>query len=105
MNERKCREVVYARSNSVCEMCGGARATEAHHRMNRSQGGKWTPENCLHLCSKDHRYVTEHPQVAREQGWAVPSHGDPATTPVWFAWRGWVFLDDTGHIEEAEETA
>lgn len=105
MNEKTCREIVRERSGSVCEMCGGARATEVHHRKNRSQGGQWAPANCMHLCSKDHRHVTTHPQVAREQGWSVPSHRDPADTPVWFAWRGFVFLDDTGNIEQTEETA
>lgn len=97
MNEKLCRRLVQERSNSVCEMCSIARAAEVHHRKNRSQGGQWTPSNCLHLCSKCHRYVTTNPQAAREQGWAVPSYADPAKAPVWVAWREFVFLDDHGN--------
>jgi len=97
VNEKLCRRLVQERSNSVCEMCSIARAAEVHHRKNRSQGGRWTPSNCLHLCTKCHRYVTTHPQAAREQGWAVPSYADPAKAPVWVAWREFVFLDDHGN--------
>ena len=102
MNEKKCRVIVRERSGSVCEICSRARATEVHHRKNRSQGGQWTPENCLHLCSEHHRHITTHPQAAREQGWAVPSFRDPADVPVWVARRGYVLLTDTGTYEELE---
>jgi hypothetical protein len=109
VNEKKARELLAARSNGICELCSAARATNAHHRKNASQGGQWTPSNLLHLCGSGstgcHGHVTTHPQVSREQGWSVPSRLDPAETPVWVAWRGWVFLDDTGSIEQAEETA
>lgn len=102
MNERKCRDLVYTRSNHVCEMCGNTRATEVHHRKNRSQGGQWTPANTLHLCTEHHRHVTVNPAVAYQQGWSVRSFADPASTPVWLARRGWSFLDDLGGITEEE---
>jgi hypothetical protein len=109
MNEKKARELLAERSNGVCELCSANRATNAHHRKNAGQGGPWAPSNLLHLCGSGttgcHGLVTREPKKAREQGWSVPSWGDPARTPVWLAWRGFVFLDDTGHIEEAEETA
>lgn len=99
MNERNARKLVYARSNNVCERCGRRRASEAHHRKNRSQGGQWTPANLLHLCTLCHRDVTISPRIAYEQGWAVPSYADPIATPVWLAGWGFVLLTDVGTIE------
>jgi hypothetical protein len=103
--ERNARKIVRERSQDHCEIGLNCRATEVHHRMNRSQGGSWKPSNLLHLCAAHHSHVTTHPQAAREQGWAVASHQDPANTPVWLAGRGFAFLADDGDINESEEAA
>jgi hypothetical protein len=95
MNERKCRQLVHARSHGLCEMCGGV-AHHVHHRKNRSQGGQWSPENCLHLCVFDHHFVTVNPAESVKNGWSVRSHQDPATSPVWLARHEWALLDDNG---------
>jgi hypothetical protein len=102
VNEKKARELLAERSGGVCEMCARARATDMHHRKNRSQGGTWTPTNLLHLCHEHHMHVTVNPAVAYEQGWSVRSFADPARTPVWLARRGWSFLTDDGGIIEEE---
>lgn len=104
--ERNGRKIVRERSQGRCEIGIGCVAAEQHHRMNRSQGGSWKPSNLLHLCASHHLHITTHPQAAREQGWAVASHQDPASTPVWLAGRGFVFLTDDGSIYDSlEETA
>jgi len=103
--ERSGRRILAERSQGRCEIGLNCLAAEAHHRMNRSQGGSWNPSNLLHLCASHHLHVTTHPQAAREQGWAVASHQDPARTPVWLAGRGLVFLTDDGDIQESEEAA
>lgn len=106
MNEQAARRIVRQRSGGVCEtriagVCRG-RAAEWHHRKNRSQGGKWAPSNGLHLCSGCHLYITTHPAAAREKGWAVPSHADPAQTPVevwlWGHFQAPALLDDDGQF-------
>lgn len=103
--ERNGRKIVRDRSQGRCEIGIGCVATEQHHRRNRSQGGSWKPSNLLHLCHVHHSHVTTNPQAAREQGWAVASHQDPAHTPVWLAGRGFAFLTDDGSIYDSlEET-
>lgn len=66
------REAVWARSGGQCEIphprCTG-RATEMHHKLMRSAGGKHTPENLLDLCTTGHRYIHAHPGWAYEQGY------------------------------------
>ena len=101
--ERNARKIVRQRSQDHCEIGLGCIATEVHHRMNRSQGGSWNPSNLLHLCASHHSHVTTHPQAAREQGWAVASHQDPARTHVWLSGRGFVFLTDDGQITDSED--
>lgn len=109
MNERKARAILYERSGHVCEMCGRARATNAHHRRNRSQGGRWSPENLLHVCgtgaTKCHGLITCNPAIAKERGWSVSAYADPAETPVWLANRGWHLLKADGSIEPTERNA
>lgn len=105
MNEKKARALLYARSNRACEMCDRARATEAHHRKNRSQGGRWSPENLLHLCGSCHRQVTVNPALACERGWSVRSHQDPAEVPAWVAGRGWTRLTADGGYQSTDRSA
>lgn len=64
MNEGLARRIVYARSGGLCEPRipdAGCRHTGAqwHHRKRRSQGGRWTPSNGLHICLPCHDYVTD----------------------------------------------
>lgn len=95
------RETLTRRSGGVCEICGSARATNWHHRKNRSQGGKDTIANALHLCGSGttgcHGRVTENPAEAYKHGWSVRSGFDPAETPV-YRLRSWVVLNDNGTV-------
>ena len=50
------------------------RATDVHERLNRSQGGKIVgggPEDYMALCRPCHRFITDNPKVAYEQGFSV----------------------------------
>ncbi len=85
-DEQQARRLVSERSGGVCEGCGQARATDWHHRLARSQGGKWAAENGLHLCRQCHRDVTSpdgtRREYARHTGMLVLSHEDPWNVPV-----------------------
>jgi hypothetical protein len=101
--EAPARKVVRARSEGLCECCGGHRAESMHHR--RKPGRVWTPENLLHVCGDGtrlcHGWIEANPTKAQQQGWWVRSHKDPAKTPCWLAGRGYVFLNVDGSVEEA----
>jgi hypothetical protein len=106
VKEHAARPLLYERSCGVCERCRAARAVEAHHRQNRSQGGTWALSNLLHLCGSCHRWCTVNPAAAHELGgWSVPRALDPADVLVQLGqWPGrWARLLDDGMIELHDE--
>lgn len=111
----KTRAALRERAHSCCEACGKPGATNAHHRINRSQGGPDTLSNLLLLCGSGtmgcHGWVTQNPECARAWGQRVSlgrlgqiSKNLPITAanvPVlrWSRELGsleWVLLDDDG---------
>jgi len=83
VNETTCRKIVMQRSQGICERCQSARGCEMHHRLNRSQGGRWEPANIGYLCSSCHAWVTENRDgAATAEGWHVLPGQDPQTIPV-----------------------
>lgn len=104
VSESRGRRALYRRSDGLCEVCQ-CRASEAHHRKNRSQGGTWAVENLLHLCHDHHRLITEHPEMSREFGWSVRSTDDPAAVAVRLYRHGWVHLTPDGTTRPAERKA
>lgn len=85
-NETLTRAAVKARSGGRCEWCG-LEATDMHHRVNKSQGGWWSPANIVHLCRACHKTVTEFPKWAKAVGLSVEpftggEHTDPAEWPI-----------------------
>lgn len=82
--ERTTRPAVSARSGGICENCGKQRATDKHHRLNASRGGKWHPANILDLCRLCHHRVTVNPSWAESRGLSLPTSlvYSPAAVPV-----------------------
>jgi len=84
-NERTTRAAVKGRSGGRCEYCG-VKADSMHHRINVSQGGRWTPANILHLCGDGvlgcHGYFTQHPDHAKRIGVSLHPSQIPADEPV-----------------------
>ena len=73
------------RSMGVCEGCGLAQATEAHHRQFRSRGGPEILANALHLCGWGNHtgcHGVAHTAVGEARGWAVRSGFDVLLVPV-----------------------
>lgn len=57
-----------------CARCQAKQATEVHELKSRARGGSITdPDNCVPLCHECHRWVTENPKQAREDGWLLNS--------------------------------
>lgn len=70
---KSVRDEVKERSGGLCEIratgCDG-RATDMHHVLRRSKGGKHDAGNLLHLCwSCHHVHVHAHPLWAKEYGY------------------------------------
>lgn len=74
-----------------------------HHRTSKGMGGSAlleSPANLVTLCGRGnadlcHGKVHGNPQWARNHGWTVSRHLDPAEVPV-DTYRGWVLLDAIG---------
>jgi hypothetical protein len=72
------REMIALRSGGQCEangpLCRG-RAVHIHHILRRSQGGKGTVSNGLHVCTPCHTWIHDHPAESVERGWLARSGG------------------------------
>lgn len=110
--ERRARDLVYARSGWICEGCRQAPAAEWAHRVSRAQGGPWCAANGLHLCNdltarpgKRGCHEWSHGKDRAEAealGWILRTHHDYLTTPVWLAGRGLTYLTTDGDYVPAE---
>jgi hypothetical protein len=104
MNENLCRKIVYERSEQLCERCCSGRIRSVHHRKKRSQGGGWTPQNCVLLCGTGvqgcHGWVEHNPDAACVEGFHVRPWNEPEGIPL--LWRGsqWVFLTEDGRVTD-----
>jgi len=105
VSEAHARLAVYRRSRAVCEVCGNRPGQSWHHRKNRSQGGRWTPANGLHVCGDGttgcHGWIGANPAESYKNGWLVRSTFDPAAIPVRYRGR-LVLLDDDGGVTDVE---
>lgn len=90
------------RSRGICEGCGGAKATQAHHRQYRSRGGPDTLSNALHLCGSGNHtgcHGIAHTAKGEALGWSIRSGFDPLEIPALLIvdfTEVWRTLDDAG---------
>lgn len=81
-DEGTAYELATLRDKGTCQKCRRpGRTVHRDHRQNRQPGNTVT-SNLQLLCVEDHLWKTEHPRLALEEGWAVPSWGDPAEWPA-----------------------
>jgi 5-methylcytosine-specific restriction endonuclease McrA len=104
--QEAARRLVHERDQGRCCMCG-IHITDGngavHHRTPKGMGGSALLEsaaNLVTLCgrgNKDlhHGKVHGNPQWARNHGWTVSRHLDPAEIPV-DMWDGWWLLCPDG---------
>jgi hypothetical protein len=106
--EKHGKDVAGARSGGVCEVqipgvCLGA-AESFHHRLNKGQGGSWSPENLLHTCGDGtrgcHGWITGERIRSRPRGWMVKRNEqvELAEVPVWRRDDAWVLLTADGRL-------
>lgn len=93
--EREAYDIVTYRDRGRCQRCGHYDPTgmQRDHRQGRDAYNT-IPAN-LHLLGGPgacdcHRWVTEHPREAMEQGFTVSRWADPATVPAYRFGVGWV---------------
>lgn len=76
------------RDDDTCQRCrrycGGV---QRHHRQPRDKFNT-TPANLILLGLKCHQYVTEHPEEAIREGWAMPRYTE--LTPEEWPARRWL---------------
>lgn len=110
---RATKAELYERALHCCEVCGVHGATNAHHRVNQSQGGRDTLGNLMLVCGSGttgcHGRITVHPTWAKTQGYTVPGTFEPCDIPVvrFSRWTGAtevVLLDDHGGITPTDRT-
>ncbi len=99
--EKHAYKVVTERDQGRCVRCGAAGTVERDHRQNRTAYNT-VPSN-LHLLGGAfgcgcHKWKTEHPQEAVEQGFAVPRWARPELWPAWRYDVGWVIYYDQPDI-------
>ena len=102
MSPDKCRKVVKARARGACERCAKEGGLTLHHRKKRSQGGDWTPQNCVMLCGSGttgcHGWVEDNPDTAEVYGWHVRPWDDPLDVPILYHGGAFTYLtEDGGH--------
>ena len=92
------RRIVPARAGGRCEICRAGQI-EMAHRIDRSDGGPWSPGNILALCRTCHAWTHQHATWAGDGGWRLASTSDYLDEPAFvFTDIGmrWVLLNDTG---------
>lgn len=98
--------VVKKRSGGLCERCGG-QGHSTHHLRNLSQGGEWSPQNCVRLCGDGatlcHGWVTTNPDAAHEEGFHLEAGEEPGSRPIRSRLHGRVLLLADGSITPAPE--
>lgn len=92
------RAALRERAGDCCEICG-VRANNAHHRRNKSQGGRDTLANLMLLCGSGttgcHGNVTMNPKWAAESGYTIRGTVDePETVPVLIRGERCILEDD-----------
>lgn len=98
------------RSGGYCELriqgvCIG-RATDVAHRIGEGMGGRHgaaAEENdrlsvVLHACRPCHDETHQRPAHARSLGWMLLRGSNSLMEPVYYAGRGWRYLDDAGQV-------
>lgn len=95
------RDLVFARDRA-CIVCEDTFQLQIHHRRPRGMGGTRrestnSPAALVLVCSTHHAWLESHRDLARQRGYLVPQHAEPADVPILH--RGvWSWLCDDGTV-------
>lgn len=97
MGEKRCKEVVAERAQGLCELCGNRSSyVSYHHRLKRSQGGQWNPENVVRVDGSGttlcHGQIEANPNDAADIGFHVRPWEKPEDKPILLHGHRWVKL-------------
>lgn len=96
--DRNLRARLFARCGGRCDVCGqplAAAEMDAHHRKQRSLGGRDVLSNLLALHRLCHGKI--HNTNSHKQGWLCKSTDIPSRVPV-LLYDGYVLLNDGGGL-------
>jgi 5-methylcytosine-specific restriction protein A len=101
---RKVRDLVLARDEAACIVCGLSESLQLHHRRPRGMGGTRrdntnSPACLVTLCFPHHQAVESERTFASLLGLLVAQQEDPSTVPLRYQ-RRWVLLTDDGLVKE-----
>lgn len=99
MNEKTCKAIVLERARGRSELSGKSWGYFSyHHRLKRSQGGEWSPENVVYVTGTgttgEHGWIEGNPNDAHALGFHCRPWEDPAETPVLLHGLHWVRLSN-----------
>jgi hypothetical protein len=108
--EKRAYAIATERDENRCVKCRHWRDVQRDHRQNRMPGNTLVC-NLQLLCAGCHRWKTENPQDAKDQGYSVPRWADPREWPatrylpsnVGTLRRAWVLYDNHGNWVEIDE--
>jgi 5-methylcytosine-specific restriction enzyme A len=103
--------IVMARDAGRCRRCG-AIGHEIQHRIGRGMGGSSRavvndPSALVLMCRTCHRFITEHPEIAYETGWAIrrSSLELPSEVPLVTLDGSQLFLTEEGTVIQVQGPA
>jgi hypothetical protein len=100
------RGLVFARAGGRCERCGAGFNLSYHHRLKRSQGGDWVPQNIVLVCGSGttgcHGWIEHNPDRAGRDGWHVRPWEDPEDIPIKLHRSEWYVLTPDGEAVDSE---
>ena len=105
------RELTWQRSRGICEACGLPMDEESWDWSHRKAKGKFKThedsyfiQNGMAVHHRCHMITIEnHPVLARQKGWRVPSYRDPRTEPIALYGAIWVHLEANGTYSEIKD--
>lgn len=99
---KSVRDIITARANDFCEICGVNKPEQIHHRRPRGAGGSKAADtnqagNGLAICTDCHAMVESRREFALDRGWLVRQGQSPADVPVVYQ-GSWAVLGDDGFV-------
>ena len=109
--DKDLRERTWQRSRGKCEACGLPMDYESWDWSHRKAKGKFKTagesyfiQNGMAVHHRCHMIdIENHPVLARQKGWRVPSYEDPRAIPIALYGTIWTYLEPDGSYRKVVE--